>query len=410
MVLAAAAFGSPSLQAQQGVTTPPNLAQLSPRMQAYWAHKPDDAFSLLLDKVEAKKERLNTSSQEALTRDLMRTLGIPFSSQLLVYSGSASQGRLVNPNNARGVYFNDEVYIGMVARGFVEVIGIDSQFGGVFYSFEKMKVGSRPEPERSQSCMGCHATTASGQLPGMIARSVIPFSTGGNHESFVRTIAGHQIPLSDRFGGWCVTSAKPLSITTHEGMVAMGSGSNPLIKHLSINDLYDTKKHITRSSDILAHLTHEHQMGFINRMTALLATARERAPYSDDAKRYLDPLEMEVVRYLLFKDEAALPPGGIEPSPKYAADFIANRKSTKSGLSLKDLDMEARMFKHRCSYMIYTRQWQLMPPDLKVRLYTRIKAALKGEDPDFAYLPTDERRNIVTILRETLPDLPADWR
>jgi hypothetical protein len=68
------------------------------------------------------------------------------------------------------------------------------------------------------------------------------------------------------------------------------------------------------------------------------------------------------------------------------------------------------MFKHRCSYMIYTPQWQRLPSILKDRVYAGMKAALSGKSRDYAYLTAPERLAIVSILRETLPDLPADWR
>lgn len=378
------------------------------RREAYWKHEPQDLCTDLLKKVAARTEHLSSSSQEALTRSLLSALNVPVSSQMLAFSGSASQGSRVNSKNARAVFFNDEVYIGMVPGGFVEVIGVDPEFGGVFYSFEKMRGGSTPAAERPEDCMRCHATPASGLMPGMIARSVIPSLAGGRvHENIARTVAGHQIPLEERFGGWCVSSAKPFG-PTKEGLIAVPRGGNVKVEHLKLSDLYDATKHLTRSSDILAHLLHEHQMGFVNRVANLLANARDAGP--DQSSYRLAPLERELVRYIFFADEAKLPPGGIVGLPRYVQDFTANRKPTKAGASLKDLDLSTRLFKHRCSYMIYTRQWQLMPAPVKTRLYARMKAALSGTDREFAYLPEAERHSIIAILRETVPDLPADWR
>jgi hypothetical protein len=384
------------------------------RRDAYWAHEPQDVATQLLAKVAAKTVRLSSNNQESLTRSLLAALDVPASSQMLVFSGTASQGSRVNAHNPRGLYFNDEVYIGMVPGGFVEMIGIDPKFGGVFYSFEKMKSGSSPTPERPKDCMRCHATTASYWMPGMIARSVVAFTTGGApHENIDRQIAGHELPLSQRFGGWLVSSVKPIG-PTKEGLIAEKKSGGARVDHIELGQGYQVSKYPARTSDILAHLLHEHQMGFVNRMTNLHCIARETEasitsapPASGSA---LERVEREVVRYVFFANEAELPAGGIVGNPVYVKDFTQNRRPAKTGIALKDLDLSTRLFKNRCSYMIYTAQWQQMPENIKAHIYKRMKAALTGQDPEFAYLAADERRNIVTILRDTITDLPADWR
>jgi hypothetical protein len=123
----------------------------------------------------------------------------------------------------------------------------------------------------------------------------------------------------------------------------------------------------------------------------------------------LDAQARILVRYLLFADEVPLPAGGIEPDPTFKADFLRERRATSEGLSLKDLDLITRLFKHRCSYMIYSPVFKGLPEVMKTRIYSCLREALKDENTEFAFLPAAEKQTIQGILRATLKDLPPSW-
>ena len=201
------------------------------------------------------------------------------------------------------------------------------------------------------------------------------------------------------------------------------------LSHIKPGELYDAHKYLAQTSDILAHLLHEHQVGFVNRIINVLCLARDGGiPPAQTAAvstgnvqptanqntlpkmPTLEEAERDLVRYVLFANEAAFPQGGIAGDAQYMKDFVRNKKPAKTGASLKDFDLHTRMFKNRCSYMIYTAQWQALPENVKTSIYTMMKAALSGHDPEFAYIPPAERGSIVAIMRDTVPDLPADWR
>ena len=63
-----------------------------------------------------------------------------------------------------------------------------------------------------------------------------------------------------------------------------------------------------------------------------------------------------------------------------------------------------RIFKHRCSYMVYSEAFQSLPPSVKKRVFARMRTALAGEDPEIDWLGSSERKKISAILEETLPD------
>ncbi|NJM55597.1 MAG: hypothetical protein HC841_06505, partial [Verrucomicrobiae bacterium] len=59
--------------------------------------------------------------------------------------------------------------------------------------------------ERSQRCMNCHAGSETREVPGLNIKSVIPGQRGGSLTAYRIDETGHQIPFSERFGGWYVT-------------------------------------------------------------------------------------------------------------------------------------------------------------------------------------------------------------
>ena len=380
---------------------------------SYWERPPQDAVTAALAKIQSGELKVDTSSDRAFVASLLGALKVPVSSQLLVYSATSMQSGIINPRNPRALYFNDEIYVGFVPGGLVEIMGVDPELGGVFYIFDKPQPGQLPRTDRSTRCFNCHAGSATMRIPGLLAESVAPIISGASYENYRRDEQGHQIPLADRFGGWHVTSAKPFG-ETKANIFARSDGSGVKIVKVKPGEMWDIEKHLLPSSDILPHLIHEHQIGFDNQVIHAAYLAREigdkgRTPTLADDKR-LNEKATALVRYILFTDEAKLPPSGIAGDEKYAADFLSNKKASGTGLSLKDLDLKTRMFKHRCSYMLYTPQWQKLPALIKNRVYAGMKLALSGKDRNYAYLSAQERLAIVSILRETLPDLPANWR
>lgn len=379
----------------------------------YWERPPQDACTALMAKIASGEVKLDTSGEKAFVQSVLDALKIPVSSQLLVYSATSMQSERINPRNPRALYFNEDAYVGVVPGGRVELAGVDPELGCVFYIFQTPQPGVVPMAERSTRCFNCHAGSATQRVPGLLAESVAPIISGASYENYRRDEQGHQIPLAVRFGGWHVTSAKPFG-DTKANIFARNNGSGVQIVRVKPGEMWDITKHLLPTSDILPHLVHEHQIGFDNRVFQAAYLARDieangRMPSLEDQARLNDKAR-ELVRYLLFADEAKLPSGGIVGDPQFAADFQRNKKPAAGGASLKDFDLRTRMFKHRCSYMIYTPQWQRLPALIKTRVYAGMKGALSGKNREFAYLGDDERRAIVAILRETLPDLPADWR
>lgn len=382
---------------------------------SYLDWKPKDRFAELQEKAQKGEVKIDTSSDRAFLSSLLQALNVPVSSQMLVFSASSLQSEIINPRNPRALYFNEDTYIGWVPGGLVEIIAADPEMGPIFYVFDRLRPGGPvPNVTRSTKCMNCHAGNATRRLPGLIAESLLVSQAGSSLETYRRDVQGHQIPLENRFGGWHLTGEH--NLTDNKANV-MGLTRNGRIEKTPVppGQFSNLDLHLLPTSDILPHLVHEHQMGFENRLVYAIYTMRQlkaenKGLMSSEGKAEIEERAQELARYIVFADEAKFPAKGIVGDPKYAEDFLRDRKMTKAGLSLKDFDMKTRIFKHRCSFMLYTDTWEHAPKEIKDRVYYRMAEALRDAQPSMPHLAAEERRVIREILKETLRDLPAWWR
>lgn len=382
----------------------------------YLDWKPKDRFAELQEKVENGSVKLDTESDKAFLTSLLQALNIPVSSQLLVFSASSLQSEIINPRNPRALYFNEDTYLGWVPGGLVEIIAEDPDMGPMFYVFDRLRPGGAvPRVTRSTKCMNCHAGNATRRLPGLVAESLLVSRAGSSLETYRRDVQGHQIPLETRFGGWHLTGQHNLSSTKANIMGIPNAGKNQIVP-VEPGQYSDLSLHLLPTSDILPHLVNEHQMGFENRLVYAIYTVRQLK--SDDkgmlgaaAKAEIDERAQEMARYIMFADEAKFPAKGMVGDETYAKDFLRDCKLSKTGLSLKDLDLKTRMFKHRCSYMLYSDTWKAAPKELKERVYYHMALYLREQpDSQHAHIPPAERLAIRTILKDTMTDLPSWWR
>ena len=388
-----------------------------PHSPAHEYHTRDlnDPFTRLIEGFESGEHELDYQSGRAFITSILEHLEVPASSQLLVFSRTSLQTRHISGKSPRAMYFNEDVYVGYIPGGKVEIISLDPELGGIFYIFDQPKRGELPVIERSGRCMNCHAVAETRRVPGLSIRSVTPGPNWGAIETFRNKQIGHQIPLSERFGGYHVTG-DPGFIDHKGNRIGQEVGGKIITEVLEPGTEFDWSMYPADTSDILSHLLLEHQSGFVN--LVLEATYRART-YEHLGKGEIKPehvavlngLAEELVRYLLFADEAKLPSGGIQVDPQYRDDFLADRKEATNGISLKDLDLETRIFKHRCSYLIYSSVFQATPDLFKQQVYGLLDEALSTEkpNPDFAYLSDTEKEAIRGILRETRRDLPEGW-
>jgi hypothetical protein len=163
--------------------------------------------------------------------------------------------------------------------------------------------------------------------------------------------------------------------------------------------MLDTGAYLAPHSDIVSLMTMEHQTRFTNLVTRLGWESRLGRDFQATAE--------ELVRYLLFADEAALTEP-IQGGPEFVAAFAAGAVRDRNGRSLRDLDLHHRMFRYRCSYLIYSEQFDALPVPARDHVLRRLFAILSGTE--ISNLEASERRAIIEILRDTMPSLPAYFR
>ena len=376
---------------------------------------PADRFTRMKDDLEAGRIALDQSSERAFMISLLRALDVPVSSQMLVFSTTSLQLRLITPSNPRAIFFNDEIYLGYIPGGRVEVLSLDPELGAIFSIFDIPRDGRAMRVERSEKCMNCHGGADSAYIPGLVLKSVVPGERGGSLVAYRIEQTGHGIPFEQRFGGWYVTG-KP-GVASELGNVVGRFSNGALVKQRIIpGSAFDFAKYPAPTSDVLPQLLLEHQAGFVNRVveasyrarTALHASAGALA---EEHEREFDEQAQIVARYILFADEVRLPEAGVESDAEFRNEFQNARHQRTEAGSLRELDLRTRLLKRRCSYMIYSPVFLGLPPQMKQRIYRRIGEALNCDKPDaeYAYLPDEEKRAIRGILKATLTDLPDGW-
>src|SRR5206468_981703 len=137
---------------------------------------------------------------------VLKELKVPASSQMLVFSKTSFQGRIISPRHPRALYCNDDAYVGFVPNGdVVELAASDPQLGAVFYTLDQKPAAKPKIVRRVGECLECHASSMTREEPGFVVRSVFPDSSGHpilTNGTFQTTDAS---PMKQRWGGWYVT-------------------------------------------------------------------------------------------------------------------------------------------------------------------------------------------------------------
>jgi len=158
------------------------------------------------------------------------------------------------------------------------------------------------------------------------------------------------------------------------------------------------------TSDVVALMVLNHQVQMHNLITRLGYEARLNRPEL--------PATIEsAVRYMLFADEPRLRDRVAGTAP-FRAEFEARGPKDSQGRSLRQMDLERRLFRYPCSFLIYSDSFEALPAAAKEPLYKRLWEVLSGQDQSPAYqsLTAADRRAVLEILVETKPSLPDYFR
>jgi hypothetical protein len=113
---------------------------------------------------------------------------------------------------------------------------------------------------------------------------------------------------------------------------------------------------------------------------------------------------------MLFADETPLP-APIEGVSTFTKTFPERGPRDRRGRSLRDFDLQTRLFRYPLSYLVYSAQFDALPDSVRNRVYRSLYTILSGADqsPKFARVSATDRKSVLEILRETKPNLPDYW-
>jgi hypothetical protein len=340
----------------------------------------------------------------------------------------------ISPRTPRAIYFNDSVYVGFVqGSNIMELTAIDPHLGCVFYTFEVPKGGTdEDEPDRPTvirdrgQCLSCHATTRTERVPGVLVRSIYSDKAGRPRSGASSFVTDHRSPFVQRWGGWYVTGEH--GAMRHLGntfaldrldpqQVDAEEGAN----WPKMPGFIDTKPYLRDTSDIVALMVMEHQTRVQNLITRAnyetrqavhldqamnKALERDSSHVSDSTKRRIASVGDELIRGLLFADEFELT-SPVDGSGPYRAQFSNRGPCDSKGRSLYQLDLKQRLFRHGCSYLILSSQFDGLPEPVMQYLKSHMSAILSGsqELPSGVNLDNARREQ----LRQMLVELKPGW-
>jgi hypothetical protein len=392
----------------------------------------DDPIARLEKRLDRGEVTLHHDLEHGYLRSVLDALHVPVSSQSLVFAKTSFQFPQINPANPRALYFNDDVYVGQVHNGkFLEFVSFDPKQGAIFYVIDE-RPSARPRFERAAvDCVQCHVASSTRGVPGVMLRSVFPKPSGYPAAGAKSFVTGQESPLNERWGGWYVTALRGAEVGMANATVANSEQpeqlNQPLVKNVSnLSGFLNTSPYLTGSSDIvalmvLAHQTQMHnlitQTTYRTRIALFTDSQRNKAQglpaetISDKARKVFEDPAEQLVRYLLFTNEARLN-APVAGNTTFAQDFAARGPFDSRGRSLRQFDLQSRIFKYPCSYLIYSETFDAIPPPAKEFVYRRLFEVLSGKDqsPEFKTLSVEDRRAILEILVDTKPGLPPEWK
>jgi len=382
----------------------------------------DDPVARLSKQIESGKVKLEyTAGALGYLPSLLKNLGLNVDSQVLVFSKTSFQLPKISPWAPRAVFFNDNVAVGSVQGGDVfELAALDPKQGVNFYTLD-VKRSAKPSFDRRSDCLQCHQGTTTLGIPGILVTSVYPSGDGTPAFRGAALATDHRTPFGDRWGGWYVTGT--MGSERHMGNAVAHDSAQPRNLDMagtqnltSLGRRFDATNYLAKTSDIVALMTLEHQTRVTNLMIrtawdARVAIYKGKGTLDSEGSERIDGDVEAIVKYMLFADETRIyePIQGVS---SFTRTFPERGPRDRQGRSLRDFDLQTRIFKYPLSYMIYSETFDAMPDVVRERVYRRLYDILTNKDQSktVARLSEGDRRAILEIVLETKPGLPAYWK
>ena len=390
----------------------------------------------LQQKLESGEVKLKWEPVHGYLRSLLQALEIDPDSQVLVFSRTSLQIEHISPRTPRAVYFNDDTYVGFVQNSpLIEITAIDAHKGAVFYGFDNRQEYPPEFTREGGRCLTCHDTYSMGG--GGVPRVMVLSSPVDDPADTRNASSGKEVddttPFGERWGGWYVTG--DTGRRTHFGNLPLREGrGGEKLRELragshnlaQLRAYFDTDTVLTDKSDVVALTVLEHQTQLQNQMTrvaykirTVLARGEGNASGggSGGALRSWEDISpndhvrlqqmMEPLVRAMFMHKAAPFEDRMRSSSGFAERFSKLGPRDSKGRSLRELDLQQRLFRYPLSFTIYSEQFDALPEYAGEYIHRRIAEVLHGTDTTglSAALTAEQRATIREILIDTKPQL-----
>jgi len=253
-------------------------------------------------------------------------------------------------------------------------------------------------------CSFCHAMTGRSAMGWMVA-DIAATANGEPHftnPSQPFNFTDHRTPFEERWGGWYVTGTSGAMV--HRGNVTALDPNSPFELPekigLNITDLsgkFDLNQVLQPTSDIVALMTLEHQTGVANRIGGINVLKRTGTPEK------LNAAIEELVTYMTFGDEVKLP-APVKGNSTFTQSFMKKGPRDGRGRSLRDFDLQTRLFRYPLSFMIYSDAFESLHLEVRAKIWRRMYEVLSADKT------RPENGAAIAIVAATKKDRPDFWK
>jgi hypothetical protein len=99
----------------------------------------------------------------------------------------------------------------------------------------------------------------------------------------------------------------------------------------------------------------------------------------------------------------------VKGTSAFEREFQHGGERASKGRSLRQLDLQSRLFRYPCSFLVYSGSFDALPEQMKNYLWERLEQIASGKDRSAAYagMAVQDRQDILEILLETKPEFAA---
>ena len=279
-----------------------------------------DAVARLQQKIDSGDVTLEFDRGCGYLSSLLKHLNIPVSSQLLVFSKSSAQMSGISPSRPRAVYFNDDVYVGWVQEGGLELSAVDPASVRSSTRSRRRKTATQLRAAHEQLRRLPRFLGRSGASHPAAAQVVRRAGSGGAGHSIGRA-RDHRSKSVQRTLGRLVRHRERTAGRSHMGNQTFRAPAGDLRKHPGVHrerrpDARSERHrpdrplrhetYLTPHSDIVALMVLGHQSHVYNLITVAIQAWRSRSKPSRRHHDLVKELGEPIVRAMLFSGEARL--------------------------------------------------------------------------------------------------------